>query len=347
MYLNTEDFFSDSKGRVVLDVRSPGEYEKAHIPGALSFPLFSDIERAIIGTTYKRKSPDLAMLEGLEIVGPKMRAFVEEAARLAPDKKILLYCWRGGKRSGSMGWLLNMSGFDVKILKGGYKAFRQMGRHFYDMHQLKLVILSGFTGSGKTYILHEMKALGEQVIDLEGLAHHKGSAFGYLGDDHPVTTEPFENQLFYELSNMDSNKRIWVENESRMVGRAAIPEGLWEQMKQAPLIEINVPLEKRVQLVMEDYGKFSIEDLKAIFEKIKKRLGGLEYKNAIEGLDSGNINIAAKIALKYYDKAYSNGRKRFHRDKKWDIRLEGLSHSSNAKEIIEFANQLELWNPSN
>ena len=170
--------FLDHTSPLLLDVRSPGEYESGHIAGAVNFPLFTDQERAAVGTLYKEKGPDQAILLGLEFVGPKMAEFVREAHRINPRKKPMrMYCFRGGQRSHSMAWLLEGSGFPVTLLKGGYKAYRREAIRSFREPQ-KVMVLSGCTGCGKTRILQALKERGRQILDLEELSLHKGSAFG-------------------------------------------------------------------------------------------------------------------------------------------------------------------------
>jgi len=287
-----------------LDVRTPAEFEKGHIPTAGSLPLFTNEERSIVGTIYKQVSPEDAMKKGLDLVGPKMTAYLDQAEEYAPDKKLLLYCWRGGKRSQSMAWLLNMSGFDVKLIKGGYKSYRRYIQRQFSSLQLPIVVLGGRTGCGKTQILKALEARGEQVIDLEGLAHHKGSAFGALGESEQPSVESFENQLHEIIRLLDHKKTIWVENESRSIGSIYIPQGFWDQMKNAPLINLEVSFEDRVKHLVDLYSNYPKEGLVESMDRIKKRLGGLSHQLAIESIATGDFQQAAGIALKYYDKTY-------------------------------------------
>ncbi|MGB3547800.1 MAG: rhodanese-like domain-containing protein, partial [Saprospiraceae bacterium] len=172
-----------SPDRVLLDVRSPGEYAEGHIVGARSLPLFSDEERAEVGTAYKQEGPAPAFLLGLERSGPKLRAYVERALELAPGRRVTVHCWRGGQRSASMGWLLERAGFDVAILPGGYKAYRTEARAWLGSFPHHLRLLCGPTGSGKTAVLHALRAQGAAILDLEGMARHRGSSFGAIGQE--------------------------------------------------------------------------------------------------------------------------------------------------------------------
>ncbi len=289
--------------RKLLDVRTPAEFEKGHIPGAFSFPLFSNEERVKVGTLYKQVSPESALLKGLDFVGPKMSGFIKWAKKISPEKKVCLHCWRGGKRSGSLSWLLSMAGFDVQVITGGYKAYRRFHRKNVMEKPYQFYVLGGRTGCGKTAILHAI-AEQEQMIDLEGLAHHKGSAFGALGESPQPSVEQFENDLFHHLINQDVSKRIWLENESKSIGHVFIPEEFWTKMKAAPLINVERSFDERVQILIEVYANHDPEELKQSFVKITKRLGGQHVKTALKALDNHDFSTAAAIALRYYDKAY-------------------------------------------
>jgi tRNA 2-selenouridine synthase len=303
--LAIQDFLQASAEIPVIDVRSPGEFLRGHIPGAHNIPLFNNEERALVGTKYKQVGKEEAVLLGLEIVGPKMASFVREAKAISKNGKVLVHCWRGGMRSGSFAWLLNTSGLQAITLKQGYKAYRR--------HVLKsfaspytLIVLGGETGSGKTEILASLKERGEQVIDLEALAHHKGSAFGALGQQPQPGVEEFENILYTELRGMDTNRRIWVEDESKSIGRVFIPPDFWQQMKQAMMFRIALPKEARVERLLKEYGCFSTTDLEASVLRIQKRLGGLATRQCQDALKAGDLKTVAEITLTYYDKAYTH-----------------------------------------
>lgn len=301
------DFLDACRERVLLDVRSPGEYEHGHIPGALPFPLFSDEERAAVGTLYKQKGGEAAMELGLEFVGPKMADFVRRARQLAPERRLAIHCWRGGQRSGSMAWLLRQAGLDVVTLEGGYKAYRRYVLETFEQTPLKIVILGGRTGTGKTKILHCLRDMGEQVIDLEQLAHHKGSAFGFIGEAPQPQVEQFENELFDVIRALDPGRRVWIENESHSIGRVFIPDGLWRRMKTAPLWNVTIPENARIENLLADYTLTDKADLEKAFLKIGKKLGGQHLKAALEALDRDDFAEAARIALRYYDKTYQFG----------------------------------------
>jgi len=314
--LSASDFLAEKTRRILLDVRSPGEYAQGHIPGAMSFPLFNDEERAQVGICYKQKGSEAAFELGLEIVGPKMAGFVQQAKTLAPSRRLALHCWRGGQRSQSMAWLLRQAGFDVVTLEGGYKNYRRYvleeigncppGQTASRTGKLEIRVIGGKTGAGKTKILRALCALGEQIIDLEKLARHKGSAFGFIGEAEQPTVEQFENDLFEAISNLDPSRRVWLENESRSIGRVYVPEGFWQKMKAAPLLNVEIPDDIRVQNLLADYAFTDKADLESAFLKIDKKLGGLQLKTALEALEQNDFAAAARIALNYYDKTYQH-----------------------------------------
>lgn len=304
--ITVDRLWSEMPGRVLFDVRTPSEYACGHIPGALNLPLFTDEERAVVGTAYKRQSPRHALLRGLEFAGARMAWYVREAMTMAKVEKIAVHCWRGGQRSGSLSWLLEFAGFDVQVLSGGYKAYRSHIHAEFSRRRLRLVILGGPTGSGKTQLLKALAQAGEQVIDLEQIACHKGSSFGALGEAAQPTVEQFENDFYEAFRQTDPGRRVWVENESRAIGRVFIPEGFWEQFRTAPLIEVDAPFESRVNYLVSTYGNFPGDLLKEAFLRLERRLGGQHCIAAVKALEDGDLATAAAIALRYYDKSYAH-----------------------------------------
>jgi tRNA 2-selenouridine synthase len=299
--LKADEFISRIKGKTVLDIRTPSEFRDGHLPQSISFPLFSDEERAVVGTIYKQVGRDQAVLKGLELVGPKLKYFVQQANKFKGE--LFLYCWRGGMRSGSMAWLLETAGREVYVLEGGYKAFRTYGRELISQG-LKLIMLSGPTGSGKTEILHQLVNLGEQVLDLEGLANHRGSSFGGIGQPPQPGTEQFTNLVIEKITGFDLSVPIWVEGESQNIGRVFILDELFSQMNSCPTIRIDPPKEERVERLVRDYACFPMEDLQVSIEKISKRLGGKDTKETLDALQAGDYKKVVDITLSYYDKTY-------------------------------------------
>jgi len=302
--IGPSEFLSLSASVPVVDVRSPAEFRKGHIPGAVNFALFDDEERSRIGTAYKKKGRSEAIDLGLEVVGPKMTGFVRMARELAPYKRILVHCWRGGMRSASLGWLLETAGFHISVLKGGYKSYRAFIRENL-VRDCKFVILGGLTGSGKTRWLHELRESGEPVLDLEALANHRGSVFGGIGLGGQPTNEQFENDLHDALQQFRQEDRIWVEDESRQIGSIFLPEPLFSAMVSSPLIRIGVPLELRIQIILDEYAALPRGDLAASVRKISKRLGGLVTRQALELIENHDLAGAVRLLLPYYDRTYA------------------------------------------
>lgn len=315
--INTTQLLLLMETHPVLDVRSPGEFKHAHIPGAYSLPLFTDDQRKVVGTAYKQESRQTAIKHGLDFFGIKMKLMVEEVEALVQrqpaktsDNTVIVHCWRGGMRSAAVAWLLDLYGFKVYLLTGGYKSYRQWINEQFEK-EYPFQILGGYTGSGKTLVLQELKHHRNQVIDLEDLANHKGSAFGALGENAQPTQEMFENLLAKALYTVSkeaaTDARIYLEDESQRIGLLNIPTGIWQQMRKSPIHFFDVPFEDRLDYLTLAYGKFDKEKLVNAVIRIQKRLGGLETKNAIGYLLENNHRECFRILLKYYDKWYSKG----------------------------------------
>ena len=295
------DFISLSSTHPVFDVRSPGEYAHAHFPGANSLPLFSDEERKVVGTEYKQKGKQPAIKTGLAYFGTKMKDIVEQVEKINPhNNAVLINCWRGGMRSAGIAWLLDLYGYEVYVLTGGYKAFRTwVLQQFEQEYEIK--VLGGYTGSAKTELLLTIKEKEVNIIDLEGLAMHKGSAFGGIGQPKQPTQEMFENKLALSLF---SNKSFWLEDESQRIGSLNIPHSLWKTIRNAPLFFIEIPFSERLAFILNQYGNLDIEKLIEATTRIQKRLGPLDTTTAINYLKENKIKEAFEILLGYYDKQY-------------------------------------------
>ena len=292
----------------ILDVRAPIEFAQGHVPGAINLPLFSDEERARIGTTYKQISQERAVHLGLEFFGPNMSAMIKKAQRLAPRKEVRLHCWRGGMRSGSVLWLLELAGFKVHLLDKGYKEYRRDVLASFDTPR-NWRVLGGLTGSGKTDVLHRLAAAphAHPVLDLEGLAHHKGSAFGSIGQPAQPTQEQFENNLAAALALLPADAPVWVEDESRQIGRLTIPPTLFGQLRTAPRWVLEVPRAARVAKLAAEYGAEDPTELAAAIERLHKRLGGLATQQALDAVTAQNFPLMVELVLDYYDKTYTYG----------------------------------------
>lgn len=302
--IEPNELFTYAQGNPIIDVRTPSEFEAGHIPGAINIPLFSNEERAEVGTLYKQVSREKAMLRALDIVGPKMSSLVKQASKIKYTDKLIVHCWRGGMRSASFAWLMNTAGIPAITVNGGYKGFRRFAASVIK-RDWKFKVITACTGSGKTELLLKMQELGEQIIDLEGLADHKGSVFGGLGHAPQPTTEQFENNLFWAIKDFDINRTIWVEDESMCIGHVFIPQDFYNRMHFSPLVKVDLVLEQRIERLVKEYALFSKEELTHAISKITKRLGGDNAKLAVESIESGNFHEATRILLWYYDKAYN------------------------------------------
>lgn len=319
--IDIETFLTLSQNIPVFDVRSPAEYAHAHIPGAISLPLFTDEERKVVGTLYKQKSRQLAIKAGLDFFGVKMKTMVEEVEihfkntnrSLVPEDNpaLIVHCWRGGMRSAGVAWLLDLYGFRVYTISGGYKAYRKWSlAQFEKKYPMK--ILGGYTGSGKTLLIEEFEKLGKPVIDLEGLAGHRGSAFGNIGMPKQPSQEMFENMLALCLyKNLqkatETNDSIWLEDESQRIGDVNIPIPIWKQMRDAYLFFLDIPFEERLLQVLNMYGNLDKMKMINAIIRIKKRLGGLDAKDAVNAFMEDRIEDCFRILLRYYDKWYTKG----------------------------------------
>lgn len=326
--IHIEQFLELAKHYPVFDVRSPGEYNHAHIPGACSLPLFTDEERKVVGTTYKQQSREQAIKIGLDYFGPKMRKMVEEVESICSSREsqltthdsriILVHCWRGGMRSGAISWLLDLYGFKVYTLIGGYKKFRNYVLETFKL-PFHLNILGGYTGSGKTELLKALKERGERVIDLEDIARHKGSAFGSIGMPQQPGQEMFENILAQSLHKVRDQRSgagtnpsdfmphasgIWLEDESQRIGHVNIPGDFWQNMRQSPLYFLDIPFEERLKHIVQEYGQLDPEKVTDAIGRISQKLGNLNAKTAILLLKEGKITESFDILLNYYDKFY-------------------------------------------
>lgn len=311
--ISISEFVSMMEQYPILDVRSPSEYAHAHMKNAHSLPLFSDDERKVVGTAYKQQGKQPAIKLGLNYFGVKMASMVSEveallAASNDPNNKVVLvHCWRGGMRSAGVAWLLDLYGYTVYTLAGGYKAYRNWILAQFTM-EYPFKVIGGFTGSGKTETLHALEQLKEPIIDLEGLAHHKGSTFGNLGQPVQPSQEQFENVLAQSLYKIRaSHAYIWIEDESRRIGLVNIPATLFEQIRKSKLYFLDISFTERLQFILKGYGNFEKDKLMSAILRIKKRLGGLETKTAINFLIEDDVESSFNILLTYYDKLYLKG----------------------------------------
>ncbi len=322
--IDIHSFIFEAKNKPIIDVRSEDEYASGHIPNAINIPILNNKERATVGTLFKNYGKQKAVLKGLEISGPHFADRLKIAIKEIGNNDPIVHCWRGGMRSSFYGYLLEFYGYAPFVLEGGYKAYRKFV-HSYFEKSFQFRVIGGKTGLGKTKILQKMKALGFQVIDLEALVNHKGSAFGGIGVGVQPSQEQFENNLFHQIHQFNIEQPIWIENENRTIGDKVIPVAIWNQMVKADLIVLEDSLHRRLTRIVEEYGHLEINELKCAFEKISKRIGPQHYKFAIQDLENGNIEAAFVHALSYYDKSYTYNLEKKGRIPKSIINIEGKS----------------------
>jgi tRNA 2-selenouridine synthase len=349
--LPAEDFLKKLRIEKVLllDARSPSEYNQAHIPGAISFPLLDDTQRQEVGITYKQRGKEAAVIKGFDLAGGQFGEFIKKAKGLLPktsgDKPmspatIYMYCWRGGLRSRIMSWVLSMGGFNIILLEDGYKAYRNRALDILSKDR-RLIILGGKTGCGKTEMLTHLSKAGEQTICLESIANHRGSAFGALGMKPQPRNEHFENILTEELERLDANRYAWIENESQSIGSIVLQKIFFEKMRVAPVIEMEVDKTVRIKRILDEYGKFPVHELIACTKKIEQRLGGQRTQDAMEALKTGNLEKWINEILYYYDKAYQHGIDTRTKESVVQVHLpEGDTPEVQAQKLIEASKKI-------
>lgn len=304
LVVGVEDFLTAAGA--IVDVRSPAEFARGHLPGAVNLPLFSDAERAAVGTAFRQEGRRRAVQLGLEMVGPRLAEMAGELAGLADAAaELRIHCWRGGLRSSSVAWLAGLQQLRVRLLAGGYKAYRR-----WVLEQMErpwpLLLLGGRTGTGKTDLLLALESRGAAVVDLEGLARHRGSSFGGLGLPAQPSTEQFENRLAERLGQLQGRGPIWVEAESAQVGRCRIPAAFWHRMREAAVVEIDRPMAVRVAQLVAVYGHQGKENLRQATERIARRLGPQRTRAALAAIDAGDWAGACREMLDYYDRCYDH-----------------------------------------
>lgn len=321
----------------IIDVRTPKEFAQGHVPKAVNIPLFSDSERHEVGKIYNNQSQESAIEAGYKFVNPKLDSFINESRIIAPELKLIVYCWRGGLRSNSFAKHLSDNGFeDVKVIIGGYKSYRNFV--FESLAKpVNIKLLGGYTGSGKTHILHELRNSGKQIIDLEALAHHKGSTFGGIGQGEQPSVEQFGNMLEFELSKLNLTEPVWVEDESHNIGRIEIPVQFFDQMQKSTIFFIDIPKEERAKHLVSEYANCDKQALADSVARISKRLGLQNSNYAIELIEKDEFYEVALITLHYYDKFYLKDINKRSSQKIIKIPLNEVNHFDNAR-IVEMRN---------
>ncbi|MCZ8336029.1 MAG: tRNA 2-selenouridine(34) synthase MnmH [Rhodobacteraceae bacterium] len=298
----------------IIDVRSPAEWAEDHVPGAVSLPVLDDAERARVGTIYKQVSPFSARKTGAALVAKNAAAHLEGPLAEKPGGwRPLVYCWRGGQRSGSFASILAQIGWRVEVLQGGYKAWRRLvvDALYTDPFPFRLVVLDGNTGSAKTEVLNLLPARGVQVVDLEGLANHRGSLFGHMGEQ--PSQKAFEGRLALALARLDPSRPVVVEAESAKVGECRLPPKLWRAMVEAPRVAIAAPRAARAGYLVRAYA-----DLVADVARLDEVVASLALAHPREVIaewramvaEGRFVDLAEALMERHYDPRYGKHRAR-------------------------------------
>lgn len=321
----------------IIDVRSPSEFATDHIPGAINLPVLNDAERAEVGTIYQQVCPFTARKIGAALVSKNIYHHLSQHfAAKDKDYRPLVYCWRGGQRSGSMALVLAQIGWRVTVLEGGYKIYRAYVRQQLEQlpTQFTYRILCGLTGSGKTYILGKMRQLGAQVLDLESLANHRGSLLGEEWQGK-VSLQPsqkyFESLLLQQLKQFNPLHSVWVESESIKIGQVFLPQSLWEKMQQASCVEIRLPITARVHFLLQEYPHFVAHPdvLQRKLEKLKSRCGWEKFSQWHKLVDAGEWELFVQDILQHhYDPTYSKSLKRYFIQSEMVLNIPDLADNS-------------------
>jgi len=335
--ISLPEFLSLRNELPVVDVRSPLEFQEGHIRGAINIPLLNNEERISVGTDYKRKGQTEAIKTGFRLVGPRLEEIISEAERVSGGKELLVQCWRGGMRSNNFCQFISMAGIKSRALRGGYKAYRQFALETFKK-PLTIILLTGYTGSGKSEILRALQEQGEQILDLEKLAHHKGSAFGGLLMPPQPTTEQFQNELFEEILKVDLSRRIWVEDESIAIGKIFLPTDFWVTMCRGALVKMDVAKDIRVRRLVNEYGPSDPDEFLQIMGKVVKKLGGQHFNAAKEKLWQGDMASTIEILLTYYDKAYLSSIEKRKSRILFSLPWDGMEPILFAKQVIQQIN---------
>lgn len=304
-----KEFYSE-----IIDVRSESEFAEDHLPGAINLPVLDDVERAKVGTIYKQVSPFEARKVGAAIVAKNIAVHLDSHfATKEKNYHPLVYCWRGGQRSNSIALVLNQIGWQATVLQGGYKTYRTYVREQLEQLPEKFTyqVLSGLTGSGKTHILRQLAKRGVQVLDLENLANHRGSLLGqeWEGQLSPQPSQKgFESLLMQSLQGFDVSKQVWVEAESNKIGQVYLPPSLWQKMKQASCVEVELPIAARIEWLLQEYPHLVTHPdiLKRKLEHLKSRYGREKIEEWYCLIDAGKWEaLVGDLLNSHYDPAYS------------------------------------------
>jgi len=326
----------------LVDARTPLEFAEDHLPGAINVPLLTNEERVEIGTLYKQHGPHPARVRGLELTAPRFPEMTHTIAAAAGGRPILVYCWRGGLRSRTIATIMELTGYQAEQLVGGYKAFRNhVTAYFADFRPTApLVVLHGMTGIGKTTLLALLRERGEATIDLEGLAQHRGSAFGSLGlSQDELTQKRFETLLWDAFRKLPVEKAVYLEGESRRIGKITLPGNLYDVMQQSCKVWCTASIATRVKRLTDEYGLKEYEPgLTEALGKIKKKLGGDKYVEIAGYLQRWEMEpFMTELIVSYYDKLY-------YKVREWreDLTLSLENFDAAADELVKEVHGLQV-----
>jgi tRNA 2-selenouridine synthase len=341
--IDLDRFLAMRESIPILDARSEGEFTLGHIPGSINLPILNNEERKIVGTIYKQQGNQEAIIKGFELVGPRFSSIIQETLALFPEKKILTYCWRGGMRSEIMSWLLTIAGFEIFRLKGGYKTYRTLTFETVRTNR-NFIVLGGKTGVGKTVLLQELKKRGEHVIDLEELSKHKGSSFGGIGQPPQPSIEHFENLLAEELLKIPLSEKIWIENESRRIGKVNLADELYANIIASPLIEIFKSEPERINHIADEYAVLPQNELLEAVKRLQKKLGGKRTAEAVEDIIEHRHSSWIANMLVYYDKTYGYELDSHKREQTFPLDLSNIGLEESIQQLLAIKHNIQWKN---
>jgi len=328
----------------IIDARTPAEFALDHLPGAQNWPVLDNDQREIIGTMYQREGSFKAKREGAILVARNIASLLEQhAGAIDPNAKLLVYCWRGGNRSGALSTVLARIGFRTDVLEGGYKAFRRwvIEDTAHRVKQFRFFVIAGRTGSGKTDLLQHLSAAGEQIVDLEALAKHRGSLLGAEVNEAQPSQRAFETVLWLKLSQFDANRPVWLESESRKIGQIQIPEALIEAMRASTHYQLEAPICLRSEYLLKHYHHWIDEPsrLEARLQKLKPLMPLEVFTKLSNSLSEHRMaDFVSQLLSDHYDPLYDRSIARNYRQAKHLIQLHALdtlSLQTAARALIE------------
>jgi tRNA 2-selenouridine synthase len=334
MRVTWEDIQRNKSHYALIDVRSPSEFQEATIPGAVNIPLFSDEERAEVGTLYKKDSPEVAKIRGLEIISPKLPEMIKTFKNHVRDREAVVFCWRGGMRSKSIVSVSDWMGLNVNQLQGGYKAYRNYVSEALNQLEWKagFIVLHGHTGVGKTILLDKLEQRGYPVLNLEHMAAHRGSIFGRIGLKGSHSQKMFDSLLLEKVHQLQDEPYVFVEAESKRIGQVFIPPFVLHKKEQGIHVNVTASLEKQVERIIEEYAADDVNNKEFLdaFSRIAKRLSG-DVRSVIEqALKNGDLRIAVEqLMLHYYNPRYQHAREKYAQKIDYNIDADDLNEATN------------------